>query len=76
MCMRTNFNAKVVTLFNMVLAVTVSSAVGIILGLFGLPFWLIGGSVATTAVITEHYLTVYPLAIIKYIQLPIKKDQQ
>ena len=59
MCRRAEANAKIVTVFNMMLATVISTAVGGMLGLFGLPYWLVGGSVATVAVVSEHYLTLY-----------------
>lgn len=59
----------------MMIATLIAVLAGAILGLFSLPCWLISGVVAVTAVLTEHYLTVYPLAILKYITLPIKEDE-
>lgn len=75
MCCRRTTNRRIISLFNMVMATLTAVLAGAILGLFGLPCWLISGVVAVTAVLTEHYLTLYPLAILKYITLPIKEDE-
>lgn len=75
MCCRRTTNRRIISLFNMMIATLIAVLAGAILGLFSLPCWLISGVVAVTAVLTEHYLTVCPLAVLKYITLPIKEDE-
>lgn len=73
MCMRSFANTKITTAFNMAVSTLAAAIIGIILRVVGLPCWLVCGSVAATAVITEHFLTIYPLFILKYITFPIKE---
>ena len=68
-------NERIMTVLNMGISCVVAMFIGILLKLLGLPCWLVCGSVATAAVITEHFLTVYPLFILKYITLPEDKDE-
>lgn len=63
-------NKRITTVFNMGVSCVAAMFIGILLKLLELPCWLVCGSVATAAVITEHFLTVYPLFILKYITLP------
>jgi hypothetical protein len=49
---------------------------GILLRILGLPCWLVCGSVAATAVVAEHYLTLHPLFVLKYITLPEEKEDK
>lgn len=66
---------RITTIFNMGVSCVAAMFMGILLKLLGLPCWLVCGSVATTAVITEHFLTIYPLFILKYITLPEDKKE-
>ena len=68
-------NKRITTVFNMGVSCVAAMFMGILLKLLGLPCWLVCGSVAATAVITEHFLTVYPLFILKYITLPEDNDK-
>ena len=68
-------NKRITTVFNMGVSCVAAMFMGILLKLLGLPCWLVCGSVAATAVITEHFLTVYPLFILKYITLPENNDK-
>ena len=68
-------NERITTVLNMGISCVVAMFIGILLKLLGLPCWLVCGSVATAAVITEHFLTVYPLFILKYITLPENNDE-
>lgn len=68
-------NKRITTVFNMGVSCVAAMFMGILLKLLGLPCWLVCGSVAATAVITEHFLTVYPLFILKYITLPENDDK-
>lgn len=71
MC-RKRTNKRITTIFNMGVSCIAAMFMGILLKLLGLPCWLVCGSVATTAVITEHFLTIHPLFILNYITLPEK----
>jgi len=76
MCVRTITNKQITTLFNMGISIFAGMLMGILLHrILGLPCWLSCGAVATTAVITEYFLTVYPLFILKYITLPVKEEK-
>lgn len=52
-----NLNAAL----NMGIATTLAVFLGILLKLFALPCWFICGIIAVMAVVTEHFLTLYPL---------------
>lgn len=76
MCMRTFTNKQITVLFNMGVSIFAAVLMGILLHrILGLPCWLSCGAVATTAVLTEYFLTIYPLFILKYITLPVKEDK-
>lgn len=77
MCMRTFTNKQITVLFNMGVSIFAAVLMGILLHrILGLPCWLSCGGVATTAVLTEYFLTVYPLFILKYITLPVKEEEK
>ena len=77
MCMRTFTNKQITVLFNMGVSIFAAVLMGILLHrILGLPCWLSCGAVATTAVLTEYFLTVYPLFVLKYITLPVKKEEE
>lgn len=67
---RKKANEKIITVFNMALAVIASVIVGLVFGNIFHAKWVVMGSVSVVAVLSEHYLTLYPLSIIKYITLP------
>ena len=73
MCIKAAANKNITIIFNMGIATFISVIFGILLRLFGLPCWLVCGSIAVIAVIIEHFLTIHPLAILKYITFPTKK---
>lgn len=75
MCRHTT-NKRITIIFNMAVSIVVAMITGIFLRILGLPCWLVCGSVATTAVVVEHFLTLYPLFILKYITLPEKKENK
>ena len=56
-CTKVNFNEAL----NMGIATAIAVFVGILLKLFALPCWFICGIIAVVAVVTEHFLTLYPL---------------
>ena len=58
---------QITIILNMLVAPLIAMFMGILLRIIGLPCWLVCGSVAATAVIAEHFLTVHPLPILKYI---------
>lgn len=68
MC-RKKTNKRIVTLFNMGLSVGISVLFGFFMKLLGFPTLIIAGCVSVVSVLAEHYLTLYPLSIIKYITL-------
>ena len=72
MCIRATANKQITTFVNMGISIVAAMFIGILLRILGLPCWLICGSVAVAAVIIEHFLTIYPLFILKYITLPEK----
>lgn len=77
MCMRTFTNKQITVLFNMGVSIFAAVLMGILLHrILGLPCWLSCGAVATTAVLTEYFLTIYPLFILKYITLPVKEEEE
>lgn len=77
MCIRTTTNKQITVLFNMGVSIFAAVLMGILLHrILGLPCWLSCGAVATTAVLTEYFLTVYPLFILKYITLPVKEEEK
>lgn len=53
--------SKKTTIMNMILAVLFGTTVGLALGYFNIPKFLLSGIVAVVSVLTEHYLTVNPL---------------
>lgn len=69
-------NKRIATIFNMGVACVAAMFMGILLRILGLPCWLVCGSVAATAVIAEHFLTVYPLFVLKYITLPEEPESE
>ena len=76
MCIRATTNKQITTAFNMGVSTLAAVLMGILLHrILGLPCWLVCGSVAATAVITEHFLTMHPLFILKYITLPVKEEE-
>jgi len=76
MCRRAT-NKQITTAFNMGVATLIAVFVGILLRILGLPCWFVCGSVAVSAVIAEHYFTLHPLKVLKYITFPISdKDEE
>lgn len=69
-------NKQITTAFNMIISIFAAMFIGLFLRVLGLPCWLVCGSVAATAVVTEHFLTIYPLSILKYITLPEKLEDK
>jgi len=70
-------NEQIVIAANMAIATCISVVIGILFRLLGLPCWLICGSIAVIAVVTEHYLTLHPLPILKYLeQLKAKRAKK
>jgi len=76
MCIRATTNKQITTIFNMGISCVAAMFMGILLRIIGLPCWLVCGSVAATAVIAEHFLTIYPLFVLKYITLPEEKGKK
>lgn len=74
MC-RKKTNKRIVTVFNMIVAIIISVLFGFLLQIIGIPTIIVAGFVSVISVITEHFLTLYPLFIIKYITLPIKEEE-
>lgn len=75
MC-RIRTNQKITTLFNMIVAVLASMLVGTILSAIIPEKWFVMGCVSVTAVLTEHYLTVNPSFLLKYITLPVEEEKK
>lgn len=75
MCIRTAANEKITIAFNMGISTLIAMFMGILLRVIGFPCWFVCGAVAVFAVISEHFLTRYPLFILKYITFPIKEQK-
>ena len=75
MCIRTIANEKITIAFNMGVSTLVAVFMGIFLRIIGLPCWLVCGSVAAAAVVCEHFLTLHPSFVLKYITFPIKEQK-
>lgn len=69
-------NKRITTILNMGVSTVAAVFIGILLRILGLPCWLVCGSVAVTAVIAEHFLTIYPLFVLKYITLSEEKGKK
>ena len=61
-------NEQITTVINMGMSIVAAMFIGILLRILGLPCWLVCGSVAVASVIIEHFLTIYPLFVLKYIR--------
>ena len=75
MCIRTAANEKITIAFNMGVSTLIAMFMGILLRVIGLPCWFVCGAVAVSAVISEHFLTRYPLFVLKYITFTIKEQK-
>ena len=73
MCVKKT-NKFITTVFNMFVAVIVSMLLGLLLNNICSYQWIIVGLVSVCAVLTEHFLTLYPSCILKYITLTQKGD--
>ena len=73
MCRRKT-NRRIITIFNMLVSIGISVLFGFLLKILGVPTLIITGCVSVISVVSEHFLTLYPLFIIKYITLPINDD--
>ena len=60
----------------MFISVIFSMIVGVILRKICSCEWLVLGSVAVCAVLTEHFLTLHPSCVLKYITLPVSKGEK
>lgn len=76
MCVRTAANEKITVAFNMMVATILSVFIGIFLRVIGFPCWFVCGSIAVIAVVAEHYLTIHPLSVLKYITFPVKEQKE
>lgn len=76
MCIRTTTNEKITVVFNMAVATILSVFIGIFLRIIGFPCWFVCGSIAAIAVVAEHYLTIHPLSVLKYITFPVKEQKE
>lgn len=74
--LRYTINKNLTTIYNMIISTFGAVVLGILLRILGLPCWLVCGSVAVCAVVFEHFLTIYPLAILKYFKLPEKTNEE
>ena len=58
---RKNDHVNANVLLNMLIATFVAMFLGILLRVIGFPCWFVCGTVGVCAVVTEHFLTVYPV---------------
>ena len=75
MCIRTAANEKITIAFNMGVSTLIAVFIGIFLRVIGLPCWFTCGAVAVSAVVSEHFLTLHPSFVLKYITFPIKEQK-
>ena len=75
MCIRATANEKITIAFNMGVSTLIAMFIGIFLRVIGLPCWFTCGAVAVSAVISEHFLTLYPAFVLKYITFTIKEQK-